>query len=66
MRATRFPDGIKLEPVVLTFVSSYEATALISGAVPTITSLTMRLPVNARRLLAAGVIAWMLNHFELR
>jgi hypothetical protein len=57
---------ITFESVALTTISTWEATALLSGRLPTVTNLTMRLPRPVRALLVAGVAVWMLEHFDVR
>jgi hypothetical protein len=54
-----------VESVTLTAISTYEAAALISGRLPTITTLTMRLPRILRAVIVSGVAYWLVNHFEV-
>lgn len=53
------------EPVALSVISVWEATALLTGRVPTVTSQVMRLPRPARIGLCAAVAYWMAHHFDL-
>ena len=58
--------NIVSEAAVLTVICTWEALALTTGVVPTVTSLTMRLPRPARTALVAATTAWLVTHFELR
>lgn len=60
MRDVTFESG------ALTVVSSYEAAALISGRLPTITSLVRRLPRAARAVIVVAVFGWLTRHFEVK
>jgi hypothetical protein len=55
------------ESAVIAVISTWEAVALLGGGrVPTVTSRVLLLPRPVRGLLVAGVIVWMLKHFEVR
>lgn len=55
---------VTFEGAVLTFVSTWEATALITGRLPTWTSLVRPLPVLAKYPLLAGVTVWFWLHMR--
>lgn len=55
----------KVEPYVLTVVSGWEFVALVSGRLPTITSLVVRLPRFARVGLVAGTAVWLAHHLDV-
>ena len=54
------------ESVVIAIISTWEAAALLTGRLPTVTSRVMLLPRPVRGLLVAGVAVWMLEHFDVR
>lgn len=55
----------RAEAVALAALCSYEALAIMTGRVPTVTNLVMRLPPPVRGLLSLAAFAWLLDHFEV-
>lgn len=53
------------EPVVLAVISTWESAALLTGRIPTVTSLVRRLPRPARVLIVGAVVAWIADHFSV-
>ena len=53
------------EPVVLAVISTWESAALLTGRIPTVTSLVRRLPRPVRVLIVGAVAAWIADHFEV-
>lgn len=56
--------SFKPEPAFVAFISTYELTAILTGRVPTITSLVSRLPPVARRTVECAVGVYLAWHFE--
>jgi hypothetical protein len=56
---------VTFESSALTVISTYEAAALISGRLPTITSLVRRLPWAARVGIEVFVSVWLAVHFDV-
>jgi hypothetical protein len=57
---------VTAESAVIAVISTWEAAALLTGRLPTVTSRVMLLPRPVRGLLVAGVTVWMLEHFDVR
>lgn len=64
-RGVAFRTLLRPEPVAIFTISSWEATALLTGMIPTVTSQVMRLPRPARAVLCLLVGAWMVHHFDV-
>lgn len=56
---------VKPEPAALAVISIWEATAIISGRLPTITTLVRPLPRRMRAAIVAGASAWLWVHFQV-
>lgn len=57
---------ISAEVCALAAISTWEAAALLTGLIPTVTSMVMRLPTPARRLVVAAAACWLAGHFDVR
>jgi hypothetical protein len=55
-----------MEARALAVISTWEALALITRRLPTVTNLVMRLPFPVRVALVALTAFWMADHFEVR
>ena len=56
---------VKPEPAFLAFISVWEAVALITGRVPTVTTVVSKLPRNVRAVLTGATAFWLFVHFEI-
>lgn len=56
---------VRVEPIAIATVSTWEAVAIITGVVPTVTMTVMRFPRPAR-VIIIGLTAWWLTvHFKV-
>lgn len=60
-----FREPVRAEPVIIATVSVWEAIAILTGFVPTVTSVVMRTPRLLRGLIVGLVGWWMTVHFQV-
>lgn len=59
-------ERVNVEAWCIGVVCGVELSAFLTGRVPTVTSMLMRLPLGPRRVIVAAVWVWTVAHFELR
>lgn len=59
---THTMSRIRVEPAVIAALSVWEAVALLTRRIPTITAVSKRLPASLRRGLACSGAVWLIRH----